>query len=137
DSTISDLVEKHRLTKLPEPFDISRIETTKGFYFTSGVLSRQEHNEYCDNSEIGIYGFYNLIDQNSKLEHPVASTIDVYKPGNASNWQASDTGQKVWKIHLNSDVISVWDSIHVGVSREKVVQFGQKNNGLCMKKGDF
>ncbi len=135
--TISDLVENHKSTELPEPFDIVQIESTKGLSFTSGVLSREDHKEYCDNSESGIFGRYYLIDQNSKLKHPVVGTIDIYKSEKKSNWLASDTNQKVWKIHLKSNVISVWDSIHVGLSRNKVIQFGQSNNGLCIKKGDF
>ena len=84
-----------------------------------------------------MYGRYNLISQNTTLEHPLVGTIDIYKPGKMSGWRASDTNQIVWKIHLKSDIISVWDSIHVGLSRDKVVQFAKTNNGLYIKKGDF
>jgi hypothetical protein len=137
DSTISEIVEAHKTTEIPEPFDISQIDSKKGLDFTSGVLSKEDFKEYCDNSDNGIYGRYNLIDQNSELEHPVVGTIDIYKPDSESNWQASDSNQTIWKINLKSDVISVWDSIHVGLPRDKVVQFGQTNKGFCIKKGDF
>lgn len=137
DTTISEVINQHKLTELPEPFNVSQLEYTKGLYFTSGVLSKKEQKEYCDNSENGLYGRYNLISQNTTLEHPLVGTIDIYKPGKMSGWRASDTNQIVWKIHLKSDIISVWDSIHVGLSRDKVIQFGKTNNGLCIKKGDF
>ena len=68
---------------------------------------------------------------------PVGGTIDIYKEGEMSDWKFSDSGQKIWKIHLKSNVISVWDSIYVGLSREKAEEFGQVNNAFCMKKGDF
>lgn len=137
DTTILEVINQYEFTELPEPFDISQLEATKGLYFTSGVLSKKEQKEYCDNSENGLYGRYNLISQNTNLEHPLVGTIDIYKPGKMSGWKASDTNQIVWKIHLKSDVISVWDSIHVGLSRDKVIQFGKTNNALCIKKGDF
>ncbi len=137
DSTILDLVEDHKTTELPEPFDITQLKITDRFDFTSGGLPKKDLQEYCENAEKGFFGRYNLIDRQSNLEPPIVGTIDIYKSGKMSSWRASDTNQTVWKINLKTDVISVWDSVHIGLPRDKVVQFGQSNKGFCMKKGDF
>ena len=136
DSTNSAPVEQYRPIELPEPFDVSKIETIVGLDFTSGILPENDYGAYCDNSESGIYGFYNLIDIRSKSRPQLVGGIDIYKPDKTSAWRASDTNQKVWRIHLRSEVISVWDSIQVGLTRDDIVEFGQANKGVCHEKGD-
>lgn len=135
DSVIIDLLEKNIKAKLPEPLQLSKLETIHGLRFTSGGVSTKDKVQYCDSSENGFYGRYHLLDFNSKIEQ--AGIIDIFSPGKMYEWKPSDTNQTIWKIQLKSDIISVWDSIHVGLSREKIILFSQENNGSCTEKDEF
>ena len=133
DSISIGIINEQRSADLPEPLHISQLALIDRLDFTSGIIKKQ----YCDTSKNGFYGRYNLIDRKSKRELPLAGTIDIYKPGKMSDWKSSDTNQTIWSIQLTTDVISLWDSIHVGLTREEVVNFGEANQGFCVKKGDF
>lgn len=131
DSAISESIHQPAPGKISEPFNISQLEISDRLDFTSGGLPKQDQQKYCENTQKGFFGRYHLIDRKSLFETPLVGTIDIYKPGEMSSWRASDTNQIIWKIFIKSDVISVWDSIRVGISRATVVEFGKTNNGVC------
>ncbi len=123
------------VSNLSEPFFISEIEQLQ---FTSGGVQSVNNNEYCDTVSKGFFGSYYLINRDFEDKNgiPVGGTIIVHALDKMKGWKANDTTQTIWKINLKSDVISVWDSIHVGLTRNEIENFNHINNGLCIKKGD-
>lgn len=136
DSALTDLFIRHMNSKISEPFKVTDIDSLN---FTSGGGESVNQNEYCDSLNSGFFGTYFLIDEDfsDEMRRPVGGTITIHADGKMIGWKSDDTTQTIWKIHLKSDVISVWDSIHVGLTRGEIVKFGQAHNGFCMKKGDF
>jgi hypothetical protein len=106
--------------------------------FTSGIGEPVENHIKCDSSGTGFYGSYHLIDPDfaDEMGRPVGGVITIYSKNKMSGWKSTDTDQTIWKIHLKSDVISVWDSIKVGMTRTQIEKFGKANNGFCLRKGD-
>ena len=121
---------------IAEPFDLAQLEINPRLDFTSGGVAQESKKSYCENSENGFYGRYNLVDKQIRNRHPVIGMIDIYKAGKMAEWKSSDPNQKIWCIHLMSDVISLWDSIHVGLSRAEIVAFAETNQGFYQQKGD-
>tara|TARA_B100000963_G_C22416833_1_gene575835 strand:+ start:20 stop:643 length:624 start_codon:yes stop_codon:yes gene_type:complete len=135
DSLKLQLLESHLNSKIAEPFQVSDIDKLE---FTSGGGKEIENHKKCDSSGTGFYGSYFLIDQDfvDEIGRPVGGIITIHKNNKMSEWKSTDTDQTIWKIHLKSDVISVWDSIKVGMTRSQIETFGKANNGFCVKKGD-
>ncbi len=135
DSITTEIIETYLKATIREPFlvpDIDRLE------FTSGSGQSVIDNEYCDTVSNGFFGTYFLIDPDFADERgiPVGGTITVHSSGKMKGWKSNDTTQTIWEINLKSDIISVWDSIHVGLNRTEIENFSQVNKGLCVKKGD-
>lgn len=122
DSIVKSVIQQHAL-RLPEPLDFSQLEVNQRLDFTSGGLPREDTEGYCGDLNSGFYGRYNLIDRMSDIEPPLVGTIDIYQPGKMSDWRFTDTTQFLQKITLKSDVISVWDSIHVGLLLREACAF--------------
>jgi antitoxin component YwqK of YwqJK toxin-antitoxin module len=111
---VKDTINQLKMrAKMPEPFKARDIES---LYFTSGGVSKAVDNEFCDSLKSGIFGKYYLIDEDFPDEKGrlVGGTITVHVKEENIGWRADDTTQTIWKIHLSSDVISVWDSIQIG-----------------------
>ena len=134
DSLKLQLLESHLNSKIAEPFQVSEIDKLE---FTSGGGEEIENHKKCDSLGTGFYGSYFLIDRDFSDEiGPVGGIITIHSNKKMSGWKSTDTDQTIWKIHLKSDVISVWDSIKVGMTRSQIETFGKANNGFCVKKGD-
>ena len=135
DSMKVQLLESHLKSKIDEPFQVSEIDKLE---FTSGGGKEIEEHEKCDSSNTGFYGSYFLIDPDysDEIGRPVGGIITIHSNNKMSGWKSTDIDQTIWEIHLISDVISVWDSIKVGMSRNEIEKFGRTNNGFCVKKGD-
>lgn len=135
DSLKLQLLESHLNSKIAEPFQVSDIDKLE---FTSGEGEEIENYKKCDSSGTGFYGSYFLIDQDfaDEIGRPVGGIMTIHSNNKMSEWKSTDTDQTIWKIHLKSDVISVWDSIKVGMTRRQIETFGKANNGFCVKKGD-
>lgn len=118
------------------PYDLQKLHLTENIDFTSGGISKEYQNKYCDNAKDGFYGRYHLIDKSSRLLPAFKGEIDIFKTGKMGSWRSDDLNQKIWRIHLKSNLISVWDSITIGLTRKKIESFGKINNGFCVKKGD-
>ena len=136
DPVSTEIVPQSLKSKIPEPFRIAEFNRLD---FTSGGSPAQIRTEFCDSLTTGFFGNYYLIDKDFSDANgrPVGGIITVHVVGKMGSWKADDTTQTIWKIHLLSDVISVWDSIHVGLTREEVERFGKANDGLCFDKGDL
>lgn len=142
---IDDLIEKRiedslildefNNRKIDEPINVSDIDKMK---FTSGGGFSLEDGEYCDSLKTGFYGSYFIIDENYSdiIGRPVGGRITVHSDGKMINWKSTDTNQTIWNIHLESDIISVWDSIHIGLTKSEIESFSSKNNGLCVEIGN-
>ena len=117
-----------------EPFLVQDID---GLNFTAGGGPSIKNNELCDTLKSGFFGSYFLIDPGFEDEngHPTSGTIIVHVTGKMKDWKSIDSNQTIWKINLKSDVISVWDSIHVGLSRKEIEDFSISNNGHFKKRG--
>jgi len=135
DSIQPELIEEKIATTISEPFKVTDIDRLE---FTSGSGKKIDQHIQCDSSKNGFYGSYNLIDSNysDKIGRPIGGTITIHSNKEMLNWKSTDTDQTIWEIHLKSNVISVWDSIKVGLPRFKVEKFGKVNNGRCIKKGE-
>lgn len=135
DSIKVQILESHLSSKIDEPLEISEIDKLE---FTSGCGKEILEHKKCDSSNTGFYGSYFLIDSDyaDEMGRPVGGIITIYSNNNISGWKSTDTDQTIWEIQLKSDVISVWDSIRVGMTRNKIEKFGKINNGFCIKKGD-
>lgn len=136
DSLKLQLLESHLNSTISEPFQISDIYKLE---FTSGGGEEIENHKKCDSLGTGFYGSYFLIDQDfaDEIGRPVGGIITIHSNKKMSGWKSTDSDQTIWKIHLRSDVISVWDSIKVGMTRSQIETFGKANNVFCVKKGDF
>jgi hypothetical protein len=130
-----DLIEIQSTNTIAEPFKLSELQKLK---FTSGGGQIIENHQKCDSTGTGFYGCYFLIDNDFKDEigRSVGGTITVHSKKEMSKWKSTDTDQTIWRIKLKSDVISVWDSIKIGLTRSEIEKFGIENNGFCIKKGD-
>lgn len=135
DSIKKDSIESNISSGIGEPFLISKIEM---FEFTSGGGNKIKTHKDCDTSSAGFYGSYYIIDKKYKDEigRPIGAIITIYSNKKMSKWKASDKDQTIWEIHLKSDIISLWDSIKVGMIRNDIEKFGEANNAICIKKGD-
>lgn len=131
DSLEHQLLKTHLNSGIAEPFQVSDIEALE---FTSGLTSLSK----CDSSGTGFYGTYFLIDRDLANEPggPVGGTITIHLNKSMSDWKSTDTNQTIWQIHLKTDVISVWDSVTVGMTRSQIEAFGKEHNGLCVKQGE-
>jgi hypothetical protein len=130
-------LKNHFESQIAEPFNISTISLNHRLDFTSGGLPKRNKENYCDSTSNGFYGRYNIIDRNITDTFPVVGHIDIFKKGKMSDWKSDDADQKIWEISLSSDILTVWDSVRVGLPRKDIVEFGQAHNGFCIKKGDF
>ncbi|PHR46532.1 MAG: hypothetical protein COA32_10330 [Fluviicola sp.] len=132
--TQSSLIKER--TIISEPFKSKDIES---LYFTSGGVSKAEGNEFCDSLETGIFGKYYLIDEDfsEKTGEGVGGTITVHVKEENIGWRADDTTQTIWKIHLLSDVVSVWDSVHVGNTREYIERFYKEHGATCRRESEM
>ena len=135
DSTEIQLLGSYLNSKIDEPFQVSELDKLK---FTSGGGEEMENHKKCDSSNTGFYGSYFLIDQDfaDEIGRAIGGTITIHSNKKMSAWKSTDTDQTIWKIHLKSDVISVWDSVKVGMARSQIEKFGKANKGFCVKKGD-
>jgi hypothetical protein len=70
------------------------------------------------------------------IGRPVGGIITIHSNNKMPGWKSTDTDQTKWQIHLKSDVISVWDSITIGMTRIQIENFGKTNKGFCLRKGD-
>ena len=115
---ILDSIENSKFNKrnIEEPLNISEIDKMK---FTSGGGHDLKAENYCYSIETGFYGSYSLIDEDysDKIGRPVGGRILVHSRGAMADWKSTDTNQTIWRIHLVSDVISVWDTIKVGTPK--------------------
>jgi hypothetical protein len=136
DSISTEFAETYLEMTIREPFLVSEIDQLE---FTSGGGQSVIDNEYCDTVSNGFFGTYFLIDPDFADERgvPVGGTIEVHASDKMKGWKSNDTTQTIWEINLKSDVISVWDSIHVGLTRTEIDNFNQVNKGICIKKGDI
>lgn len=120
DSAISELPQSHLKSKIPEPFKVTDIESLN---FTSSGGSTARQNEFCDTLKSGFFGTYLLIDEDfsDEIGRPVGGTITVHVNSKMANWKSDDTTQTIWKIHLVSDVLSVWDSIYLWLEPYRIL----------------
>lgn len=135
DSVKLQIKDSHLIAKIGEPFQVENIQKLE---FTSEVNESSVDNDYCDTIEKGTFGSYFLIDSDfsDEIGRPVGGIITVHYNNGKKGWRADDKTQTIWKIHLKSDVISVWDSIKIGMTLSQIENFGRENNGLCIEKGD-
>jgi hypothetical protein len=128
-------IQNQIIKNIDEPFNIKMIDDLD---FTSGGGVSLKDGNYCDTIKTGFYGNYYIIDRaySAKTKKPIGNIITVHSPGKMKDWQSNDTTQSIWKIHLKSDIIQVWDSIHVGQSKSEIQKFGNVNKGFCVSKGD-
>ena len=136
DSLELQLLESHLSSEIAEPYQVSEIDKLE---FTSGGWKEIENHKKCDSLGAGFYGSYYLIDEEfeDEIGRPVGGIITIHSNKKMSDWKSTDTDQTIWKIHLKSDVISVWDSIKVGNTRSQIEKFGKENNGSCVREGDI
>lgn len=132
-----DTISTEAINILPitAPYPVSKIAQLE---YTSGGGQAVEKNEFCDNIDKGFFGTYFLVDRDFTVatEQPIAGTITVHANGKMKDWKPEDSTQTIWEIHLKSAILSVWDSIHVGLPRTEIEHFGQQNQGLCVNQGD-
>ena len=135
DSLNVQLPDSKLNSEISEPFQVRDIDKLE---FTSGGGKEIENHKKCDSSGTGFYGSYFLVDKDfaDEIGRPVAGIISIHSNRKMSEWKSTDTDQTIWKIHLKSDIISVWDSVKVGMTRNQVETFGKVNNGFCVMKGD-
>jgi hypothetical protein len=138
DSLAQSLIQKYMDSEIDEPIDFKEIQSADFLDFTSGSIKHSETNNYCDSVKIGFYGRYTLIDKRlfNDTISPIVGFVDIYKKGEMTKWRFSDSDQKIWKINLKSDILTVWDSVRVGLPRKEIVDFGESQNGLCIRKGE-
>ena len=133
---ILDSIENSKFNKrnIEEPLNISEIDKMK---FTSGGGHDLKDENYCYSIETGFYGSYSLIDEDysDKIGRPVGGRILVHSRGAMADWKSTDTNQTIWRIHLVSDVISVWDTIKVGTPKNQIEKFAIANKGNCFYIG--
>jgi len=113
-------IKKDYVTNLPVPFNVLDIDKIQGLKYTSG--GSRADGSLCENTKNGFYGNYYLIDLKNKYER--AGIITIFKEGqDMSKWTPSDTSQQFRLINLKTDILSVWDSIHVGIPQSQLQLF--------------
>lgn len=113
------------ISVLSTPLIITDLDMIEGLDWTSGFVNKDA--SYCDFSEDGQYGCYYLID---KLEADKGSNFSEVRVGEivvyrkrGNDWTVNDTTQFIQSVILRSNLISVWDSVHVGMKKDKLLDF--------------
>ncbi len=104
---------------LSDPIDIYKLKNLNGLNITSGVVTHSETKDLCVQGEsLGFYGFYFLVDET------IGKPFGVLRIHNSDeDWSFDSKNEKFAEIILESNRVSVWDSIHVGLSEKKLKDF--------------
>ncbi len=114
---------------LSTPIEIYELKNLNGLTITSGVVSHSDINELCvQGDSSGFYGFYYLID--NSINKPLG-TLKIHTTD--ENWKFDSKHERFAEIILESNRVSVWDSIKVGLSEKKLNDF--IGNRFHYKKG--
>jgi len=115
-----DTIQKTK-SKLSEPVDIVDLKSLEWLTTTSGVVPHSELKNLCvQNDSLGFYGFYFLIDKT--VVRPI-ETLKIHTSQHNKKWNFDSKKEQFVEINLTSNKITIWDSIKVGLSEEKLKQF--------------
>jgi hypothetical protein len=122
----SDTVEiQNKTFELEPPLDITSLSEVEQLDWNSGVANSK--NEYCYNSSDGHYGFYSLIDKRklktNNIDEILVGRILIHRKKSKSVWTEKDTTQKIQRIELRSDILTLWQELKVGLSNEDLLNF--------------
>lgn len=119
---------------LPEPIKFSQLIPNQRLSFTNiEELPYGKDSNYPINQNDGFYGRYTIVEKISSKHLSVCGYIDVRKEGKIDYSKFSDKNQVIWEILVASEIITIWDSIKVGIPRKVIEDFGRINNGLCIR----
>lgn len=108
--------------KMPPPMDLTVLSTTPHLSYTSG--GSPANGTLCDSTADGFYGFYSLIDTRVHSSNPYVGTLTIFRPGSdMSDWTPTDTNQLFRSVNLQSGMLTVWDSMRVGMSERALKHF--------------
>ena len=123
------------LDKLQEPINFKNLKPNERFDFTAGGLYEIKYD--CENIKSGYLGQYVLFDKKSDLKSPIVGTIHIYNKGLMSNWKFDDEDQKIMKLTLKSDVLTLWESIKIGNDKNTVDEYFSNMNKVVKQKGNL
>jgi hypothetical protein len=109
----------------PCPIKFSALRNIKHLDWTASVVAA--NGTFGDNSKTGFYGTYNLLDHSRRSteneELIFAGEITIYKEKNNIPWGSDDTTQQFRHLKINSSILPIWDSLYVGSSKTKLINF--------------
>jgi hypothetical protein len=108
---------------MPPPFAWSALNHTPGLDVTSGGGPELRH--YCSADSTGFYGQYTLIDRRDpRLEDSRVGTLIIHHPdADMGSWTSDDERQAFRYLSLHSSVLTLWDSVRVGMSEAALLDF--------------
>ncbi len=115
--------------ELPPPIIITDLDEIRTLDWNSGIINKD--TSFCYPIKGGQYGRYYLIDRfhasNSQdISKVLVGEIVIFRK-TGKLWTVNDTTQKFQNITLRSNIIAVWDSIYVGLNKEKLIDFIGRN----------
>ncbi len=131
ENSIPEIDSKKLNKKFPEPLNLKNIKNLEFLTTTSGVVAHSQVESLCKQDEEGFYGFYYLI--NKEKKHRKIGLLTVYTTDKPENWKFNSENESLSIIELQTDDLKVWDSIAVGISQSKLLNFIGKN--FHYKKG--
>jgi len=124
------------------PIDLSTLKSLSWLETTSSVLSAKAVKELCEvESSAEFYGFYHLFDKRGL--HKTIGDLVVLVPDRNKPWRFDNSDESFSKIRLESNSISVWDSIQVGQAEDELKKllarwkFSKQNNEIYAKMGNY
>lgn len=105
------------------PVDLKKLLSEDFLETTSGVIPKSETKNFYKPFETGFFGSYTLLNTNDTTEKRYIGNLIVFTTEQAENWRQDSENQFFVEIELEQPIIFVWDSISVGISENKLLDF--------------
>ncbi|KAA1240784.1 hypothetical protein [Aquimarina sp. RZ0] len=109
------------IREFSDPINLTEIKNLEFLTTTSGVVPHSELESLCKQNEEGFYGFYHLINKNKK--YWMMGLLTVYVTDKPESWKFNSKNETLSMLELKTDDIKVWDSISIGISQSKLLDF--------------
>jgi hypothetical protein len=103
-----------------EPLSIDELKSLEFLITTSGVVPDSDAKRLCPKDSVGFFGFYTLINKNTREQ---IGTLNVHTTEKPENWKYDSRIEKFASITLLNNDVKIWDRAFIGMSKKQVLDF--------------